>query len=37
MGAAAGLAPLTIPAAFVQRSTGVKLRDGTAVTAFVQQ
>jgi PA domain len=34
---AAGLAPLTIPAAFVQRSTGVKLRDGTAVTAFVQQ
>jgi PA domain len=28
---------ITIPAAFVQRSTGVALRDGTAVTAFVQQ
>jgi len=37
MGAAAGLPPLPIPAAFVQRSTGVALRDGTAVTAFVQQ
>jgi PA domain len=29
--------PLPIPAAFVQRSTGVALRDGSAVTAFVQQ
>jgi hypothetical protein len=29
--------PLLIPAAFVQRSTGVALRDGSAVTAFVQQ
>ena len=29
--------PLLIPAAFVQRSTGVALRDGTAVTALVQQ
>jgi PA domain-containing protein len=28
---------LPIPAAFVQRSTGVLLRDGSAVTAFVQQ
>jgi PA domain len=28
---------ITIPAAFVQRSTGVTLRDGTAVTAIVQQ
>jgi PA domain len=37
MGAATGVAPLPIPAAFVQRSTGVALRDGTAVTAFVQQ
>jgi hypothetical protein len=37
-----GMAPavtplLPIPAAFVQRSTGVALRDGSAVTAFVQQ
>jgi PA domain len=38
MGAATGLAPLPIPAAFVQRSTGVALRDATPpVTAFVQQ
>jgi PA domain len=37
MGAATGVAPLPIPAAFVQRSTGVALRDGTAVTALVQQ
>jgi PA domain len=37
MGAATGLAPLPIPAAFVQRSTGLLLRDGIAVTAFVQQ
>jgi hypothetical protein len=38
MGAATGSAPLQIPAAFVQRSTGIALRDGTApVTAFVQQ
>jgi PA domain len=37
MGAATGVAPLLIPAAFVQRSTGTALRDGTAVTAFVQQ
>jgi PA domain len=38
MGGAAGLPPLTIPAAFVQRSTGLLLRDGPAsVTAFVQQ
>jgi PA domain len=37
MGAAAGAAALPIPAAFVQRSTGVALRDGTAVTALVQQ
>jgi PA domain len=37
MGAAAGSAELPIPAAFVQRSTGVALRDGTGVTAFVQQ
>ena len=37
MGAAAGAAALPIPAAFVQRSTGVALRDGTAVTATVQQ
>jgi hypothetical protein len=37
MGAATGVAPLPIPAAFVQRSTGVALRDGSAVTAFVQQ
>lgn len=37
MGAASGVATLPIPAAFVQRSTGVALRDGTAVTAFVQQ
>jgi hypothetical protein len=37
MGAATGVAPLPIPAAFVQRSTGVALRDGTAVTAVVQQ
>jgi hypothetical protein len=38
MGAPApNLPPLPIPAAFVQRSTGVALRDGTAVTAFVQQ
>ena len=37
MGAATGVAPLPIPAAFVQRSTGVALRDGTAVTAIVQQ
>jgi hypothetical protein len=33
-----GNIPVTIPAAFVQRSTGLLLRDGTAtVTAFVQQ
>jgi hypothetical protein len=38
MGAATGVAPLPIPAAFVQRSTGLLLRDGIApVTAFVQQ
>jgi hypothetical protein len=38
MGAAAGLPMLPIPAAFVQRSTGLLLRDGTLpVTAFVQQ
>ena len=37
MGAATGVATLPIPAAFVQRSTGVALRDGTAVTAVVQQ
>ena len=38
MGAATGSPLLPIPAAFVQRSTGVALRDGTApVTAFVQQ
>lgn len=38
MGAAAGFTPLPIPAAFVQRSTGVLLRDATPpVTAFVQQ
>jgi hypothetical protein len=38
MGAAAGSATLPIPAAFVQRSTGLLLRDGTApVNAFVQQ
>jgi hypothetical protein len=37
MGAATGAAPLPIPAAFVQRSTGVALRGGSAVTAFVQQ
>ena len=37
MGAATGVAPLPISAAFVQRSTGVALRDGSAVTAFVQQ
>jgi hypothetical protein len=38
MGAAAGLPPLPIPAAFVQRSTGLALRNGTApVTASVQQ
>jgi hypothetical protein len=37
MGAATGVTPLTIPAAFVQRSTGVALRNGSAVTAFVQQ
>ena len=38
MGAAAGLPQLSIPAAFVQRSTGLLLRDGTApVTVFVQQ
>ena len=37
MGAATGVAPLPIPAAFVQRSTGVALRDGTAVIAVVQQ
>jgi hypothetical protein len=38
MGAAAGSATLAIPAAFVQRSTGLLLRDGTTpVTAFVQQ
>jgi hypothetical protein len=38
MGAAAGSATLPIPAAFVQRSTGLLLGDGTApVTAFVQQ
>jgi hypothetical protein len=37
MGAASGVAPLTIPAAFVQRSTGLLLKNGTAVTAFVQQ
>jgi hypothetical protein len=35
--AVTGSAPLPIPAAFVQRSTGVALRDGSAVTAFVQQ
>jgi hypothetical protein len=29
--------PLLIPAAFVQRSTGVALKNGSAVTAFVQQ
>jgi PA domain len=38
MGATPPFTPLTIPAAFVQRSTGLLLRDGTApVTAFVQQ
>jgi hypothetical protein len=37
MGAGTGLAPLTIPAAFVQRSTGLQLKNGTAVTASVQQ
>jgi PA domain len=37
MGAASGVAPLTIPAAFVQRSTGLLLKNGTGVTAFVQQ
>src|SRR4029453_16561841 len=38
MGAATGVAPLPIPAAFVQRSTGLALRNGTApVTASVQQ
>ena len=37
MGAAAGSATLPIPAAFVQRSTGLLLRDSAAPTAFVQQ
>ena len=38
MGAAAGLPPLPIPAAFVQRATGLALRNGIApITAFVQQ
>jgi hypothetical protein len=41
MGAAAGFTPLPIPAAFVQRSTGLELRNalglGTPVTVFVQQ
>jgi PA domain len=38
MGATSPFTPLTIPAAFVQRSTGLLLRDSTApVTAFVQQ
>jgi PA domain len=41
MGAAAGFTPLPIPAAFVQRSTGLALRNalglGTPVEVFVQQ
>src|SRR5437867_2585527 len=38
MGAAPGLPVLTIPAAFVQRTTGLLLRDGPVpVTVFVQQ
>ena len=38
MGAAAGSPPLPIPAAFVQRSTGLLLRDAAApVNVFVQQ
>ena len=41
MGAAAGFTPLPIPAAFVQRSTGLALRNaldlGTPVSVFVQQ
>jgi hypothetical protein len=37
MGAAAGSLPLNIPAAFVQRSTGLLLRDAAPVTATVQQ
>jgi PA domain len=36
MGATAPFVPLTIPAAFVQRSTGLQLKNG-AVTASVQQ
>jgi PA domain len=37
MGAATGSATLPIPAAFVQRSTGLLLRNASAPTAFVQQ
>jgi hypothetical protein len=37
MGATAPFVPLTIPAAFVQRSTGLELKNGIAVTASVQQ
>jgi hypothetical protein len=37
MGAAANSAPLNIPAAFVQRSTGLLLNGTAPVTAFVQQ
>jgi PA domain len=37
MGAAAGFVPISIPAAFVQRSTGLALRSHAPVHAFVQQ